>query len=91
VANAYGDHQGLAPKLVGADGDDPEIVALGRYLGMDGKMGYVPDWYYLLRASDRLHAPAWDVLEHSIWYQDIALKAIAAENAGENIKAQHHR
>lgn len=51
-------------------------------------MGYVPDWYYLVRAADRLHAPVWDVIEHSIWYQDIALKAISAEIEGEKIRHQ---
>jgi hypothetical protein len=75
-----------------ADGrTDPEITALGRYLGMDGKVGYVPDWYYLVRAADRLHCTPWELLEQSIYWQDIALKAISAEVAGEQIRAQHHR
>jgi hypothetical protein len=58
---------------------------------MDGKVGYVPDWYYLLRAADRLHCTPWELLEQSIYWQDTALKAISAEIAGEQIRAQHHR
>jgi hypothetical protein len=51
-------------------------------------MGYVPDWYYLVRACDRLHCKPWELLEQSIYWQDIALKAISAEVEAENIKAQ---
>jgi hypothetical protein len=30
----------------------------------------------------------WDVIEHSVWYQDIALKAITAENEAAKIRQQ---
>jgi len=58
---------------------------------MDGKMGYVPDWYYLIRAADRLHCTPWELLEQSIYWQDIAVKAISAENRGVDIKAQRNK
>lgn len=51
-------------------------------------MGYVPDWYYLIRAADRLHCTPWQLLEQSIYWRDIALKAISAEIEAEKIKAQ---
>lgn len=74
-----------------ADSADPEITALGRYIGMDGLMGHCPDWYYLLRAADRLHCPPWQLLEQSVYWQDIAIKAISAENRGADIKRQREQ
>ena len=83
---------GYPPKLTSAEDDDdvvdPEIIALGRYLGWDGLMGYVPDWFLVLRACDRLHCKPWELLEQSIYWQDIALKAITAENEAAKIRQQ---
>lgn len=94
MANPHGDREEPTPKLVSADDDDdyvdPEIDALGRYLGFEGLpgMGYCPDFYILLRACDRLHCKPWELLEQSIYWQDVALKAISGEREGQKIKAQ---
>ena len=93
MADTHGNREVPAPKLVSADDDDderpdPEIVALGRYLGWGGIMGYVPDWYYLILAADRLHCTPWELLEQSIYWRDTALKAISAEVEAKNIKKQ---
>lgn len=93
MADTHGDYQGFTPKLVSASDDDedavdPEIVALGRYIGFDGLMGYCPDWYLAVRASDRLHCKPWELIEQSIYWQDVGLKAISGEIEGAKIKAQ---
>lgn len=68
---------------------DPEIVNLGRYIAMGGKVGYLPDWYAPILAADRLHCPPWELLEQSIYWQDIAMKARAAEVWAQGIIDAH--
>ena len=54
-------------------------------------MGEVPEWYYLLRACDRLHCQPWELVQQSIYWQDIALKALSAEVEGEKIREQRRQ
>jgi hypothetical protein len=58
---------------------------------MDGMVGYCPEWYYVLRAADRLHCTPWELLDQSIYWLDVGLNAIAAENRGADIRQQRGR
>jgi len=39
----------------------------------------MPDWYPLLKAAKYLGVAPWELAEQSIWWRDIALKAMSAE------------
>lgn len=45
-------------------------------------MGYLPDWYPLLRAAKYLGCPPWELYEQSIVWQAWALMAERAEADG---------
>ncbi len=67
------------------------MTQLGRYIGMDGRMGYCPDYYKLQCIADRFHCTPWELLEQSIYWTIVGAKIITAENAGAKIKEQHNR
>lgn len=61
------------------------MTGLRRWL-IDENLGRCPDWYPAFIAADLLHCPPWDVLEHSVWYQDKAhVKAAAERQAREQL------
>lgn len=47
-----------------------------------------PEWYALFVAADILHCPPWEVLKHSIWYQQKAHIKNKAESEAQEILAQ---
>jgi hypothetical protein len=52
----------------------------------------MPDWYPLLVAADRLHCKPWELLgleEISVWWTDIALKAITAEGRAQELRNKY--
>lgn len=70
----------------------PEAVALARWIVTNGAQGECPDWYSAFVAADLLHAPVWEVIERSIWYQDKAhIKAIAEREAQKQLDVLRHK
>lgn len=62
------------------------LGALGM-AGMHLETARCPWWYPLLLEADRLHCPPWTLLglsEISVFWRDVAHKAIAAENGARN-------
>lgn len=43
-------------------------------------MGYLPDWYPLIRAARYLRVPPWELRERPVYWHDWALIAESAEN-----------
>ncbi len=42
-------------------------------------MGTLPDWYQLIQAAKYLNVAPWELLEHSIYWEERALDAMTAE------------
>ncbi len=54
-------------------------------MATDGLMGACPDWYAAIKAANYLSVAPWDLLEHSIYWSDKALKAMQAEAQAQEI------
>lgn len=46
---------------------------------------YCPDWYVVMQAAKYLNVAPWELIEHSVWYQDKALIAMSAEHQAQEI------
>lgn len=57
--------------------------ALRRYFLTEGNMGYIPDWYPLVRAARYLGVAPWDLYERPLIWQTWALMADKAEIEGQ--------
>lgn len=52
---------------------------------MNGEMGECPDWYAVIQAAKYLNVAPWELLEHSVYWRDKALKSMTAEYQAEEI------
>jgi len=48
-------------------------------------MAWCPDWYAVMQAAKYLGVAPWELMEQSIWWQDKALIAMAAEHQARKI------
>jgi hypothetical protein len=51
-------------------------------------MGWMPDWYPLLRAAKYLNVPPWELLDQPLWWREKALIAERVEAEVENERAK---
>jgi len=54
-------------------------------LETETETAWCPDYYSLIKAAKYLGVKPWELLDRSIWWQDVAIKCITAEAGAEKI------
>lgn len=68
------------------------MVALRRFLVLheETDTAWCPWWYPIIKAAQYLGTTPWDLLENrSIFWRDVAIKAMSAETGAKKILDQH--
>ncbi len=63
------------------------MKALRRFLATEGKVGYVPDWYPVIKAARYLGVPPWELVDRPAYWLHVALAAQGAEVSAEQRKS----
>jgi hypothetical protein len=61
---------------------------LAKYIGTNGKFGRCTDYYAIVQAARYLGCDPWELIDQSVYWQDVAHKCMTAEIEGQKIKDQ---